>query len=213
MTLKVKICGITDDTALQTAIEAGASYVGLVFYALSPRNVSVELARRLAASVPAHIIPVGLFVDPEPAQIQAILNKVPLRMIQLHGKETPTAVQNIHRVTGLPVMKALGIRHAEDFGPLGAYESVADMLLFDAKPSSKTLLPGGNAESFDWTLLKGRSFRKPWMLAGGLHAGNLENAVKQSGALIVDVSSGVEDRPGHKDSGKIRAFMDIAKRL
>jgi len=213
MTIKVKICGINDEPALQTAIEAGASYVGFVFYSPSPRAVGTELAKRLAAHVPVHIISVGLFVDPQPEQLKTFLHEVPLRMIQLHGKETPATVEQIRKLSGLPVMKAVGIHEAGDFDRVGDYEDVADMLLFDAKPSPKAKLPGGNAESFDWTLLKGRNFKKPWMLAGGLQADNLATAVKQSGALIVDVSSGVEDRPGHKDPGKIRAFMDVAKRL
>jgi phosphoribosylanthranilate isomerase len=187
----VKICGISDDKALQAAIECGASYVGFVFYPPSPRALDTKIAAQLAVKVPVHIMSVGLLVDPSDDDILNVVRNVVPSM----------------------VMKAIGIATEKDFVAVKDYEAVADMLLFDAKPSKNAALPGGNAESFDWSLLKGRSFAKPWLLAGGINAHNLAEAVKESGARGVYVSSGVEDRPGHKNPDKIREFLKIAESL
>jgi phosphoribosylanthranilate isomerase len=213
VSVDVKICGITDAAALQAAVKGRASYVGFVFYPPSPRALKVDVAQKLAESVPAHITTVGLFVDPKDDRLFAFSRNVPLGLIQLHGKETPERVAEIRMMTGIPVMKAFGIGSAEDFKQVAAYEEVADMYLFDAKPSPQTSLPGGNAESFDWSLLKGRTFTKPWLLAGGLNARNIADAVKASEAKGVDISSGVEDRPGHKSPEKIQEFMERARQL
>lgn len=210
--VEVKICGINDEAALQVAVEGGARYVGLVFYPLSPRVVNVESARKLAALAPPHVTVVGLFVDPRDDDFLAA-KSVPFGMIQLHGKETASRVAEVRTLTGLPVMKAVGIASAADFEHVEAYEMAADMLLFDAKPSSAARLPGGNAESFDWSLMRHYRPRKPWMLGGGLNAGNLAEAVKKSRAQAVDVSSGVEDAPGRKNPVKIQDFLATAARL
>jgi phosphoribosylanthranilate isomerase len=209
----VKICGITDDQALKAAVEHGASYVGFVFYPPSPRALDVKPAAALAAKVPAHIMTVGLLVDPTDNDVLEVARNVPLGMIQLHGKETPARVAKIRHLANLPAMKAIGIASNEDFTQVKDYEAVADMLLFDAKPSKNAVLPGGNAESFDWSLLKGKKFARPWLLAGGINAKNLAEALTESGARGVDVSSGVEDKPGHKNPDKIRELLEEAKRL
>jgi phosphoribosylanthranilate isomerase len=213
VTVEVKICGINSEEALQAAVKGGASYAGFVFYPPSPRALDLKTAQKLVVSVPAHIMTVGLFVDPTDDELFNTIRNVPLNMIQLHGKETPARVTEIRNLTVLPVMKAIGIAGAEDFAPVKDYEAVADMLLFDAKPSKQAKLPGGNAESFDWSLLKDRTFAKTWLLAGGINAQNLAKAVRQSGTRGVDVSSGVEDSPGHKDPEKIQALLEKAKQL
>lgn len=214
MSVAVKICGINDPVAIQAALSAGAEFVGLVFYPRSPRAVTIEQAQRLVALVPPDITPVGLFVDPTDEEILKIGRQVMLHMVQLHGNETPERVQQIKNLTGMPVMKAIKIESAADFAQVSSYEQVADWLLFDAKPAdSVNALPGGNAVSFDWSLLKDRTFNKPWMLAGGLNAGNITNAVRMTGASVIDVSSGVEDSPGHKNPDKIRELLALAGKI
>ncbi len=213
MSVQVKICGINDAVAMQAAVDSGAHYVGLVFYPSSPRAVTIDAAKKLAVLVPASIPVVGLFVDPADEDVVKAAKEVPLRIIQLHGGETPERVAIIRKLTGLPVMKAISIANADDLNNVAAYEAVADMLLFDAKPPKDGALPGGNAVAFDWSLLKGHRFAKPWMLAGGLNAKNLAEAVRMTGAKIIDVSSGVEDRPGHKNPNKIRKLIALAKKI
>ncbi len=213
MSVAVKICGINDAAAMNAAVQAGADYVGLVFFPKSPRFVTPQQAEALAALVPATITTVGLFVDPTDEQLIDTLKQVPLRMLQLHGGETSERVAAIKKLTGLPVMKAIGVSKAEDVAQANQYQNIADMLLFDAKPPATSELPGGNAKSFDWSLLKGHSFNKPWMLAGGLNAQNLAEAMRITGASIIDVSSGVEDSPGHKSIHKIQDLIAIAHKL
>jgi phosphoribosylanthranilate isomerase len=155
---------------------------------------------------------VGLFVDPDDPTLAAVTMQVALNLIQLHGRETPERVAKIRADFGLPVMKAIKVGSAEDVEAARAYEEVADLLLFDAKaPGAK--LPGGTGQSFDWTLLAGRRWAKPWMLSGGLDAGNVAEAARIAGAPIVDVSSGVERAPGRKDPAAVRAFLDAVRRL
>ena len=181
MSVTAKICGINDETAMRTAIAAGARFVGLVFYPPSPRALDPDAAASLAALVPAGVAKVGLFVDPDDALLDAVLAKVPLDLIQLHGDESPERCLDIRERTGLPVMKVIKVANA---------------------------LPGGNALAFDWTLLSAQEWPVPWMLAGGLNADNVTEAVLASGATIVDVSSGVEAEPGRKDPDRIRAFLE-----
>ncbi|MFZ5790141.1 MAG: phosphoribosylanthranilate isomerase [Pseudomonadota bacterium] len=215
MTLEVKICGITSAAALAAAAEGGAALVGFVFYPKSPRHLTHEAAAALARAVPGHILRVGLVVDQSDDAIGALLGAVSLDMLQLHGSESPERAAAIRARFGKPVMKAIAVAEAADLAAADRYVAVADRLLFDGKPpaSMPNALPGGNALPFDWRLLKGRDWPKPWMLAGGLTAENLAEAVTLSGARRVDVSSGVEDRPGQKSPAKIKALLDLARTL
>jgi phosphoribosylanthranilate isomerase len=207
--LDVKVCGLTDAPALAAAVAGGARYLGFVFYPPSPRSLAPEQAALLASKAPADRLKVGVLVDPDDAGLAELLGRVPLDALQLHGAETPARVAAIKAETGRIVIKALKIADRSDLTPARAYAEVADLLLFDAKPP-RAPLPGGNGESFDWQLLEGLDISCPWLLSGGLSFDNLEMAVRLSGARAVDVSSGVEDRPGHKDPARIRRFLEVA---
>jgi len=212
--IKVKICGLSSPETVQAAVEAGADFVGFVFFARSPRAVTAAQAAILARGVPADVAKVGLFVDADDVAIADVLAQAGLDYLQLHGAETPERVGQIRARFGLPVIKAVAIAGAADIDRARTYEAVSDILLFDAKPpQTKDALPGGNGLVFDWTLIAGRTWTRPWMLSGGLDAGNLGEAVRISGAKMVDVSSGVESAPGVKDIVKIRGFVEAAKRL
>jgi len=214
MSLDVKICGIRSPEALEASVAGGARYVGLVFYPPSPRAVGPTEAAALARLAPTGVRTVGLFVEPDDELLDRILSQVPLDMIQLHGAETPGRVAEIKAAISMPVMKAIRVAEARDLDIVPDYEAVADNLLFDAKPPANvTALPGGNGIPFDWTILAGRQWNRPWMLSGGLTADNLSESVRATGASVVDVSSGVEDRPGHKDPALIRAFLERAASL
>lgn len=209
MTVTAKICGINDAAAMAAAVEAGASHVGLVFYPPSPRSVTPAKAAELTAVAGTRVVRTGLFVDPEDAMIDGVLADVPLDLLQLHGRETPERVRALRARTGRRVMKVIRVGGAADIDGARAYLDVADWLMFDALPPKdmKNALPGGNALAFEWALLAGRAWPLPWMLAGGLTAGNVAEAVRLSGARVVDTSSGVEDAPGRKNPDKIRAFL------
>jgi phosphoribosylanthranilate isomerase len=211
MKLQIKICGLCDARGVTAAVDAGANLVGFVFFRRSPRYVTPEAAAELAGLVPRGIKKVGLFVNPTDADLDKTLKLVRLDMIQLHGKETPARVDAVRLLSGLPVMKALGIENAKDLIDAKVYQGHADVLLFDAKPPKDATRPGGNARTFDWGLLKTFAGRTPWGLAGGLTRTNVAKAVKESGARLVDVSSGVESRPGVKSPAKIRAFVKAAR--
>jgi phosphoribosylanthranilate isomerase len=213
MTVQVKICGLSTPETMTAALEGGAAFVGLVFYPPSPRAVTPEQAAPLAALVPDEVITTGLLVDADDATIEAILREVPLDLLQLHGSESPERVAAVKARFGLPVMKVVKLRQPGDLEAVEPYLAVADRLLFDAKPPAEMTgaLPGGNAVTFDWTLLAGTTWALPWMLAGGLTAENVARAIAVSGAPAVDVSSGVEDRPGVKNPNKIKAFLEAAR--
>lgn len=215
MPVDAKICGIKTAPALDAAIAGGARFVGFNFYARSPRSLDTEAAAVLAGRTPRAITRVGLFVDEADETLESILRQVPLDMLQLHGQETPARIAEVRRRFGLPVMKAIKVATETDVDGATAFDQAADWLLFDAKapPQMAGALPGGNALSFDWTLLAGRRWNRPWMLSGGLNAANLEQAVRMTGAMVVDVSSGVEDRPGAKNPAKIAEFLKMAQRL
>ena len=215
MTVTAKICGINDANAMRAAIDGGATHVGLVFYAPSPRSLDPVAAADLAELVPDRITRVGLFVDPTDAEIEAVLDKAALDMLQLHGHETPARVAALKRRTGLDVMKVIKVAGPGDLAAADDYLEVADWLMFDAKAPADLAgaLPGGNAVIFDWTLLGGKEWKLPWMLAGGLNAANVAEAVRLSGAPTVDTSSGVEFAPGRKNPGKIKAFLDAVAAL
>ncbi len=213
MKISVKICGLSDQRGLTAAMDGGADFVGFVFFRHSPRYVAPEQAAELAAEVRRGITAVGLFVNPSDAELETVLAQVRLGMIQLHGQETPARVDAIRSRSGLPVMKAVGIASARDVVAAQAFDDHADWLLFDAKPSPDASRPGGNAVAFDWPLLKAYAGRTPWMLAGGMNRANVAAAIKASGARAVDVSSGVETRPGVKSPARIRAFLSAVRRL
>lgn len=207
----VKICGIKNPEMLHAAADAGARFIGFVFYPPSPRYVEIDIARELALMLPTGVRGVGLFVNPSDAELDAILGKVQLDMIQLHGDESPQRVQEIKDRYAMPIIKAFPVNRAEDIDATSAY-SAADWFLFDAKPQQNDVY-GGTGQSFDWGLLRGKSFDKPWMLSGGLTPENVEEALEILSPTAVDVSSGVESSRGTKDADKIRAFITAAKGL
>lgn len=209
--MQVKICGLTTAESVTAAVDAGAAYIGLVFFPISPRHLELSKAAELAGAVPAGVCKVALTVNADDAEFEALLAQVPVDMLQLHGAETPDRVAQIKDRFGLPVMKAVGVADEGDLPALTEYARVADQLLVDAKPPKGSALPGGNAVAFDWRLIAGRRWSIPWMLAGGLTPYNVAEAVRLTGAGMVDVSSGVESAPGVKDLDKIAAFVKAAK--
>lgn len=211
MPAEVKICGIRDAEALAAAAQAGADYVGFVFFPPSPRYLTPDQAGALTATYPGGPKRVGLFVDATDDAIGAVLAAAPLDILQLQGSETPERAAAIRARFGLPVMKALGIATPDDFAAVNAFAPVVDRFLFDAKPPPGATLPGGNAQPFEWRLLHGRAIPKPWLLAGGLTAANVAEAIRTAGAPGVDVSSGVERARGIKDPALIRAFVAAAR--
>jgi phosphoribosylanthranilate isomerase len=182
--------------------------IGLVFFPRSPRFLQLPDAAHIASVIPSSVLRVGLFVDPTDDELDKTRKAVALDMIQLHGAESPARVAEIRSRYKLPVMKALPVGSAADLDAASAYEASCDWLLFDARPPAKAVLPGGNGVSFDWHLLAGRSWNRPWMLSGGLNPANVAEAIRISGAEAVDVSSGVETSPGAKNAGLVREFID-----
>lgn len=211
MSIEVKICGVNSPEALAWAAEAGADFVGFVFFPPSPRAVTPEQAGSISASLAGGPRRVGLFVDPGDALLEAAIAAAPLDVIQLHGEETPARLAEIRARFGVPVMKAIGIATEADLAQIAEYAPVADRLLLDAKPPPDAVLPGGNAAPFEWRLARLAAIPKPWLLAGGLTPGNVAEAIAASGAPGVDVSSGVERMRGVKDSDLIRAFIQAAR--
>lgn len=210
--ISIKICGLRTPEDVSAVVDAGAHYGGFVFFAKSPRNLSLSEARALALDAPPGLAKVALTVDADDAFLDALTTDVPLDMLQLHGHETPERVAQIRVRYGLPVMKAVGLADAADLADLDMYLKVADQILVDAKPPKNGTLPGGNGLTFDWRLLAGRRWPIPWMLAGGLTPDNVAEAIAMTGAKQVDVSSGVESAPGIKDAAKISAFARAARR-
>jgi phosphoribosylanthranilate isomerase len=213
MPVLAKICGLTDEAAVEAAVQHGADMLGFVFFPASPRNLSAEQAEALLHNVPSGIDRVGVFVDPETDFLDRILARARLDLLQLHGDETPERCRAISIYFGLPIIKAIKVSSKADLKAAKAYEDAVDWLMFDAAPPKDATRPGGNAASFDWSIMQGAKFNRPWLLSGGLTPENLSLAVRQSGASAVDVSSGVESAPGKKDPAKIRAFLDAARAL
>ena len=205
---KVKICGLSTTVTMQTALDAGADMVGLVFYPKSPRNVSLEQAAALAAQARGRAKVVALVVDADDASLMSIVNAVKPDYLQAHGSETPERVAEITRLFGVSVIKAIKVKDTSDVASAKAYMDVAALILFDAK-APEDLLPGGNGLSFDWNLLKGKDGL--FMLSGGLTPDNVVGAIRLTRPPIVDVSSGVETLPGQKDIHLIRKFIEAAK--
>lgn len=217
MTTAVKICGIRNEEVLDVAIAAGADLVGFVHFEKSPRHLEIEEAARLVARVRASsqsVSPVVLLVDPDDALAKRVAREIAPDFIQLHGRESPERVAEIKALTGLPIIKAVSVATAEDVSEALAYRGegrCADLLLFDAKPLPGSPLPGGNGLVFDWHILAAAGHKEPFALAGGLTPDNVAEAIRLTGAPIVDVSSGVEVGPGVKDAGLIRRFLRAAK--
>lgn len=209
--IRTKICGLSKPAHVRAAVDGGASYVGFVFFPKSPRNVTVEVARDLALAVPPGVAKVALTVNADDRLLDQIVGAVPLDMLQLQGHETPERVAQVRERFGLPVMKAVGVASEDDLCALDEYGRVADQLLVDAKPLEGAKLPGGNGVAFDWRLISGRRWPVPWMLAGGLNAENVGQAIGLTGASQVDVSSGVETEPGVKNGQLIADFIRAAK--
>jgi phosphoribosylanthranilate isomerase len=207
MTPAVKICGLKTPETIKAAVQAGARYVGFVFFPPSPRAVTPQQAAELAASVPPGVAKVGLVVAPDGALLDEITRIAPLDMIQVHKVHDPKRIAEIGARVGLPVIAAAPIASAADVDAALHLAQPAQIVLFDAKPAEDSTLPGGNGVSFDWRLLSTRRIPKPWMLAGGLTPDNVAEAIALTGAKQVDVSSGVESAPGIKDAQKIAAFI------
>lgn len=213
MTARAKICGVSTPEAVRAALEGGAGWLGLVFFPKSPRNIAPDAAARLVPPARAKGVKVvALMVDPSDNEVDAVAAGLSPDLLQLHGKETPSRVREIAVRTGIGIIKALPVAEASDLAAAGAYDGLVEHLMFDAKPPKDAERPGGLGAAFDWTLLGGRRFQRPWFLAGGLDPWNVAEAVRLSGAPLVDVSSGVERGPGLKDPALITAFLDAVRR-
>jgi phosphoribosylanthranilate isomerase len=212
MGVQTKICGLSTPETVAAALAGDAAFLGFVFFEKSPRNLTLDLAERLAQAARGKAKIVALVVDPSDDEVDRIAGVLKPDLIQLQGKETPARAQAISKRTGAAIIKALPISEASDLTAARDFETVVELLMFDSKPAKDADRPGGSGRPFDWTLLAGRRFQRPWILAGGLDPWNLTEAVQQSGARFLDVSSGVERGPGLKDPALITAFLDAAKR-
>ena len=211
MTLLVKICGLSTPDALDVALDAGADLVGFVFFPPSPRHLGFAVARTLGERVQGRAQKVALSVDADDTSLAGSIEALRPDFLQLHGTETPTRVAAVKKRFGLPVMKAIAVETPSDLAAVAAYAGIADRLLFDARPPRAATRPGGLGKSFDWRLLENLDPGLPFMLSGGLDAGNVAEALRITRAGAVDVSSGVERAPGVKDPDKIRAFIAAAR--
>ena len=207
---KVKICGLSRPDDVAFAVDAGADYVGFVFFPKSPRHVSTEGFQELAGAGGAATT-VALLVNPKDREIEAVLEQAAFGMIQLHGTESPERVRDVRERFAVRVMKAVGVRDRRDLDSIEDHSDAADQLLIDAKAAPDAALPGGAGIRFDWSLIRDRNWSRPWMLAGGLDSGNVADAIRETGAGQVDVSTGVESAPGRKDKTRIKRFIDAAK--
>lgn len=212
MPVAAKICGLSTPETLDAAIAGGASHVGFVFYAPSPRNLGWERAAQLAARVPARVRRVGVFVDPTDVLIERAVAAGGLDVLQLH-ETAPARAAAIRARTGLPLWSPVAVRARSDLDAAAGYAGVAERVLYDAKTPPGAALPGGMGVRFDWTLLTGFRHPLPWALSGGLDAASVAEAVRITGATLIDVSSGVESTPGIKDTGKIAAFLAAVRGL
>jgi phosphoribosylanthranilate isomerase len=211
MSLTVKICGLSTPEALEVALDAGADMVGFVFFPPSPRNISYKTASALEARVRGQAQKVALSVDADDTMLSYVVDALGPDILQLHGNESPLRVAAIKARFKLPVMKAIAVESKADLAAIARYAAVADHLLFDARPPRDATRPGGLGNAFDWSLLQNHKPGVPFMLSGGLNAGNVGEALRLTRAPGVDVSSGVERAPGQKDPDKIRAFIRAAR--
>jgi len=211
MSLTVKICGLSTPETLDVALQSGADMVGFVFFPPSPRHISLEIARELGRQAKDRAVKVALTVDADDATLANIVETLRPDILQLHGKETVARLRDIRQSFGLQVMKAMPIETVADLAPLAGYAAVADRILFDARAPKDATRPGGLGAVFDWHLLEKLDLRLPFMVSGGLNAGNVAEAVRVTWAGGVDVSSGVESAPGLKDPDMIRDFIRAAR--
>lgn len=213
MPVDVKICGVNAPGIVDAAVAGGARFVGFVFFPRSPRFVPPASAAMLAARIPSRVLRVAVVVDADDETLADLLSRVPIDLLQLHGAEPAERVADVRVRFRVPVMKAIAVADPADVDGAAAYVGVADRLLFDARAPAGAARPGGNAQRFDWRLLAGRRWPVPWMLAGGIDAANLADAVRQSGAPAVDVSSGVEDAPGVKSVARVEELLALAAQV
>jgi phosphoribosylanthranilate isomerase len=211
MSTKVKICGLKTEAALEAALDGGADYVGLVFFPASPRHITPQAAKALADKARGRAGIVSLLVDPDDALIDTVIAAVAPDLLQLHGQETPARAADIRRRWGTPIMKAIRVETSQDARVALAYREAVDLILFDARAPEDSTRPGGNGAPFDWRTLLGVKDQVPFVLSGGLTPENVAEAIRATAALAVDVSSGVERRPGEKDPELIRHFLRAAK--
>jgi phosphoribosylanthranilate isomerase len=211
MSLLVKICGLSTRETLETALDAGADMVGFVFFPPSPRHLSLQLGRELGHQVKRRALKVALTVDADDGTLDNIMDALSPDILQLHGKESVARLRDIKQKFGRPVMKALPVETSADLAALPGYAAVADRILFDARPPKDATRPGGLGAAFDWRLLEKLDLDVPYMVSGGLHAGNVAEALRLTRAGGVDVSSGIESAPGVKDPELIKAFIRASR--
>jgi phosphoribosylanthranilate isomerase len=211
MSLIVKICGLSTRETLDVALQAGADMVGFVFFPASPRHIGLNMAADLGRQARGRALKVALTVDADDATLANIVEALQPDILQLHGKETVARLRDIKQTFGLQVMKAIAVETVADLVSLPGYAAVADRILFDARAPKEATRPGGLGAVFDWHVLENLDLKRPFMVSGGLHAGNVAEAVRVSRAGGVDVSSGVEGAPGVKDPEMIRAFIRAAR--
>jgi phosphoribosylanthranilate isomerase len=213
MAAKAKICGVSTPETVRAAVDGGAAFLGFMFFPKSPRNIAPDAASRLTPPARAKGVRiVAVTVDPSDAEVDAIVGGLAPDLIQLHGKESPARVRDIGQRTGRGIIKVVPISESSDFAAAQTYEPLVEHLMFETKPPKDAERPGGLGVAFDWTLLEGRRFQRPWFLAGGLDPWNVAGAIAASKAPLVDVSSGVERGPGLKDPALITAFLDAVRR-
>ena len=209
---QAKICGLSTPETVRAALDGGAGFIGFMFFDASPRNIAPDAAGRLAAAVRSRAKTVAVTVDADDAALDRIVLHLAPDLIQLHGKETPARARQIAQRTGAGVIKVLSVSESRDLDAARDFESVVDHLMFDAKPPRDASRPGGLGTRFDWDILTGRRFERPWFLAGGLDPWNVTEAISRTQAPLVDVSSGVERGAGLKDPALISAFLDAVRR-
>lgn len=213
MSAKAKICGVSTPEAVRAVVDGGAAYLGFMFFPRSPRNIAAEAAARLVPPARARGVKiVAVVVDPSDDDLDALVAGLSPDLIQLHGRETPARAREIAARSGRGIVKVVPVSEAADIDAARAYEPVVEHLMFETKPPKDAERPGGLGVAFDWTLLQGRRFQRPWFLAGGLNPWNVGEALAASGAPLADVSSGVERGPGLKDPALITAFLDAVRR-
>ena len=211
MSLSIKICGLSTRETLDVALQAGADMVGFVFFPASPRHIGLNTARDLGRQAKGRALKVALTVDADDATLANVVEALQPDILQLHGKETVARLRDIKQAFGLQIMKAIAVETPADLATLPGYAAVADRILFDARAPAEATRPGGLGAVFDWHVLENLDLKRPFMVSGGLHAGNVAEAVRVSRAGGVDVSSGVERAPGVKDPEMIRAFIRAAR--